>query len=154
MEVHKSEALKFEEGARYRLAHQAHRAASGRSTAIAFQRIPTYLRRFGEIRGSDDSIKGLSTQDADNLRAKYGLNRLTPPKTKLEWVKVCEQLTDSSLLLHHAQCVLCVNRDRSVGGSCDLQNKNELHLSPGNVESGHELWFDFYNAACCNPVLQ
>ena len=54
-----------------------------------------------------DSIKGLSTQDADNLRGKYGLNRLTPPKTKPEWVKFCEQLTGFFSLLLWTGGILC-----------------------------------------------
>jgi len=55
----------------------------------------------------DETIKGLSTQDADNLRSKFGLNRLTPPKTKPEWVKFCEQLTGFFSLLLWAGGILC-----------------------------------------------
>eukprot|EP00940_MAST-03C_sp_MAST-3C-sp2_P003414 g3414.t1 len=39
------------------------------------------------------SIKGLSESNAAMIRKQYGENRLTPPKTKPEWVKFCEQLT-------------------------------------------------------------
>eukprot|EP00939_MAST-03C_sp_MAST-3C-sp1_P003009 g3009.t1 len=53
------------------------------------------------------SIEGLSTSDADKLRDQYGLNRLTPPKTKPEWVKFCEQLTGFFSLLLWAGGILC-----------------------------------------------
>lgn len=55
----------------------------------------------------EESISGLTTAQADDLRSKYGLNRLTPPKTKPEWVKFCEQLTGFFSLLLWAGGVLC-----------------------------------------------
>ena len=53
------------------------------------------------------SIKGLSTANADGLREQFGENRLTPPKTKAEWVKFCEHQSGFFSLLLWAGAILC-----------------------------------------------
>ena len=54
-----------------------------------------------------ESVKGLTSTQAATLTKTWGLNRLTPPKTKPEWVKFCEQLTGFFSLLLWAGGILC-----------------------------------------------
>ena len=54
-----------------------------------------------------ESVKGLTSTQAASLTQTWGLNRLTPPKTKPEWVKFCEQLTGFFSLLLWAGGILC-----------------------------------------------
>lgn len=54
-----------------------------------------------------ESIKGLTSDDVQRLQDTWGLNQLTPPQTKPEWVKFCEQLTGFFSLLLWAGGILC-----------------------------------------------
>jgi len=53
------------------------------------------------------SIKGLPDQLVSELQAQWGPNMLTPPATKAEWVKFCEQLTGFFSLLLWSGGILC-----------------------------------------------
>ena len=54
-----------------------------------------------------ESVKGLTSLQVASLTRTWGENRLTPPKTKPEWVKFCEQLTGFFSLLLWAGGILC-----------------------------------------------
>ena len=50
---------------------------------------------------------GLTTKQAGEGNAKYGLNNLTPPPTTPEWIKFCKQLFSGFSLLLWAGALLC-----------------------------------------------